>query len=88
MNLRWEIIMAKKNHAPGSVPPANQPQSGPPEMKGADDQAQETASQSGGDQEQDPKHRLGDYVGKGEHSIQQPGGKNDANHHSGRKKDK
>jgi hypothetical protein len=30
-------------------------------------------------QEQDPKRRLGDYEAKGEHSFQQPGGKNDAN---------
>jgi hypothetical protein len=31
-------------------------------------------------QEQDPKRRIGDYQGKAEHSLQEPGGKNDANH--------
>jgi len=31
-------------------------------------------------QEQDPKRRLGDFEGKGEHSMQEPGGKNGADH--------
>jgi hypothetical protein len=31
-------------------------------------------------QEQDPNRRLGDFEGAGEHSFQQPGGRNDANH--------
>jgi hypothetical protein len=29
-------------------------------------------------EEQDPKRRLGNFEGKGEHAFQQPGGKNDA----------
>jgi hypothetical protein len=29
-------------------------------------------------QDQDPKRRLGDYGGAGEHAFQQPGGKNDS----------
>jgi len=45
-------------------------------------------AQTGGDEEQDPARRLGDYEGKGEHSFQQPGGRNDSDHHSGRQDDK
>ncbi|MBY0231489.1 MAG: hypothetical protein K2W96_19565 [Gemmataceae bacterium] len=68
----------KQHHAP--VPPGNQPAFGPQPGPG---QATDDAQQAGGgapDQEQDPKRRLGDFTGKGEHSFQQPGGKNDANH--------
>jgi hypothetical protein len=31
-------------------------------------------------QQEEPKNRIGDFTGKGEHSIQEPGGKNGANH--------
>jgi len=69
----------KKHNAP--VPPGNQSQSGP---AGASSQPQKQAPQGEGAsfQEQDPKRRLGDFTGTGEHSYQQPGGLNDANHHS------
>jgi len=68
-----------KKHG-GHIPPGNQPQVG----SAANDKAHE---QSGADtkggapfQDQDPKRRLGDFEGAGEHPYQQPGGKNDANH--------
>jgi hypothetical protein len=72
----------KKKHV-HPVPPANRPQTGPP-----DEQAEvqprprneQGTGNEGGFQEQDPKRRLGDFTGAGEHSFQQPGGRNDANH--------
>jgi len=69
----------KKHGSP--VPPGNQPQAGPPDA--SDQAAQEqhqTASGGAPGQEQDPKRRLGNFEGAGEHSYQQPGGLNDANH--------
>jgi hypothetical protein len=80
-----EMIMSKKHHGgPGPVPRGNQSQRGPKFDEGpVDEQAQpgENPPASGvPSQEQDPKRRLGDFVGAGEHSIQQPGGKKGANH--------
>ena len=70
----------KKKHA-GHVPPGNKSRGG---LRETQDQTAETGGQSPAEvasaQEQDPKRRLGDFTGKGEHSIQEPGGKNDANH--------
>jgi len=69
--------MASKKQHGGPVPPGNQPQSGPKDATGHPVKGEaEVASV----QEQDPKRRLGDFEGKGEHSIQEPGGKKDANH--------
>jgi hypothetical protein len=69
----------KKHGAP--VPPGNQPHSGP---GGAPDSSTQDDRQPPGGgapfTDQDPKRRLGDYEGAGEHSIQQPGGLNDADH--------
>jgi len=69
-----------KKHS-GPVPPGNQPHAGPP---GASDEAAQQGPQGGAEvasfQEQDPKRRLGDYSGAGEHPYQQPGGLNDADH--------
>ena len=65
----------KKKHA-GRVPPGNQPKAGLPAPAG-----QEPEQVAGGRapaQEQDPKRRLGNYAGAGEHPYQQPGGRNDA----------
>lgn len=76
--------MSKKKHAPGPVPPANRPQSGPPDDRLTDDTAEQLNSQTGGDQERGDQHGTGGYVGKGEASFHQPGGLNDADHHSGR----
>jgi hypothetical protein len=70
--------MAKKKQRGGRVPPGNQSQAGPKDGKGK--AVKKGAAEVNSAQEQDPKRRLGDFEGKGEHSIQEPGGKNDANH--------
>jgi hypothetical protein len=80
--------MAKKNHAPGPVPPANRSKSGPPDGGLVDDMTKQHEAQTGGDQEHGDQHGTGGYVGKGEASFHQPGGKNDADRHSGRQDDK
>ena len=73
--------MAHKKKHRGPVPPGNQSHRGPseesaqPPKNGSQSPAEVSSSQ-----EQDPKRRLGDFTGKGEHSIEQPGGHNDANH--------
>jgi hypothetical protein len=66
----------KKHGAP--VPPGNQSPSGPVDETGKP--AKKRVAEVPSAQEQDPKRRLGDFEGKGEHSIQEPGGKKDANH--------
>jgi len=71
--------MSKKNHSPGPVPPGNRSNGGLDETGGP--ATEQTPPDDGtGFQEQDPKRRLGNFTGAGEHSIQQPGGKKDANH--------
>jgi hypothetical protein len=73
-----EEIMAHKKQHGAPVPPGNQAQAGPTIDTG---KAPNTgAAEVSSAQEQDPKRRLGDFEGKGEHSMQEPGGKNDANH--------
>jgi hypothetical protein len=67
----------KKNHT-GPIPPGNKSKRGP--GFNAEDEEQPTTGEVGSAQEQDPKRRLGDFEGKGEHSLQEPGGKNAANH--------
>jgi len=70
----------KKKHGPAPVPPGNLPQAGP-SGQDSEGQANEAArSNKEPFQEQDPKRRLGNFSGKGEHPYQQPGGLNDANH--------
>jgi len=71
----------KKKRGNSPVPPGNRTKAGP---KNSD---QDTSIQAQGDagggasfQEQDPKRRLGNFSGAGEHPYQQPGGLNDANH--------
>jgi len=66
----------KKHGAP--VPPGNQSQSDPNTTTGKS--VKKGAAEVSSAQEQDPKRRLGDFEGKGEHSMQEPGGKKDANH--------
>lgn len=69
----------KKHSAP--VPPGNKAHVSPGAAPGPLAQDGEPGQgEIGSAQEQDPKRRLGDYEGKGEHSIQEPGGKKDANH--------
>jgi hypothetical protein len=68
--------MSKKTHAPGPVPAGNQTRMGPSYQRPEEeDQAREP--QGAGFQEEDPKRRLGDFTGTGEHARQQPGPLND-----------
>jgi len=71
--------MSKKNHSPGPVPAGNKPHAGTSyEEPGQDESGKTAAPQSeGGLQEEDPKHRMGDFTGKADHARQQPGPKND-----------
>jgi hypothetical protein len=70
--------MAHKKQGGAPVPPGNRSQAGVPGSRGKSPPPE--APEVGSAQEQDPKRRLGDFEGKGEHSLQEPGGKNDANH--------
>ncbi len=69
--------MAHKKKHTGPVPPGNQAHAGPSRDA---DQGAEKGGQSPAEvtsaQEQDPKRRIGDFTGKGEHPFQQPGGRN------------
>ncbi len=67
--------MNKKHHKPAPIPPDNRPANGPAGTP--DNQPAERTSPADGTgfDEQDPKRRLGDFTGAGEHSIQQPGGR-------------
>jgi len=72
----------KKKHATAKVPPGNRPQVGPGVPETDPDAA--TAGDGGAAfSEQDEKRRLGGYETAGEHAIQQPRGKNDAQRGSG-----
>jgi hypothetical protein len=71
--------MAHKKKHGNPVPPANQPQTGPPSARQAQT-ARQSAAEVASFQEQDQKRRLGDFSGAGQHPYQQPGGLNDANH--------
>jgi hypothetical protein len=61
------------------VPPGNQPHKGPEPAPGQLSETP-TGAPEKAPQEQDTKRRIGDFSGTAEHSFQQPGGKNDANH--------
>ena len=68
----------KKNHGSAPVPPGNRQHgvpAGPNEPEESSKLTEEVDYQ-----EEDPKRRLGDFTGTGEHSIQQPDGKNGSNH--------
>jgi len=69
--------MAHKQKHTGPVPPGNQGHAG---SSGDTDQVAEKAGQSPAEvtsaQEQDPKRRIGKFIGKGEHPLQEPGGRN------------
>lgn len=66
--------MSKKNHIPAPVPPGNRSPAGGSDQTDQDqpDNVDRTGT---GFQEEDPKRRLGDFTGTGEHARQQPGGK-------------
>lgn len=68
----------KKKHTP-PVPPANRPQSGPPQQP-AEAGGEERPAEGAPFQDHDEKRRLGNFEGAGEHAYQQPGGNNDAHH--------
>jgi hypothetical protein len=70
--------MAHKPKRGGPVPPGHQSSAGPRDSTGKPAKAGEAEVASA--QEHDPEQRLGDFEGKGEHSLQEPGGKKDANH--------
>jgi hypothetical protein len=78
--------MSKRKHAPHPTPRGNRgtfgPSVNPPvdEADAADTERHNDAAFN----EQDPKRRLGGFETAGEHSIVQPGGKNDAQRGAGR----
>ena len=73
--------MAHRKNNGGPVPPGNKSKMGPVGKTGQTaKKAKQSAAEVTSAQEQDPKQRLGDFTGKGEHSMQEPGGHNDANH--------
>jgi len=75
--------MSKKSHSPGPVPPGNKPHEGT-SFPSSDADQQATGDQDGkGLQEEDPKRRLGDFTGTGEHARQQPGPLNDGGQRHG-----
>jgi hypothetical protein len=76
--------MAHKKKHGNPVPSGNQPRTGPStnEIPGTPAHANGAPGESF--QEQDPKRRIGNYEGAGEHAYQQPGGKNDANRERGK----
>lgn len=65
----------KKSGAHPPVPKKNQSPMGPDYQK--PDSHKPAQNQGAGFAEQDPKRRLGDFTGKGEHAIQQPSALND-----------
>jgi hypothetical protein len=75
--------MSKKHHGgPGPVPPDNRQHAGTSSTLG-EAEKESGSLQKGGEvqsQQEHPGNQLGDYTGKGEHSIQQPGGKNGSDH--------
>jgi hypothetical protein len=74
----------KKGHSPGPVPAGNRTHFGPGSEVGPP--TEEThAGDAPADEQQDPKRRLGNFEGKGEHAFVQPGGKNDAQRNNKRK---
>ena len=70
----------KKGKGSAPVPPGNRSRMGPGAGAPLDPKPEVRPADGEPFQEQDPKRRLGDFTGTGEHSIVQPGGHNDANH--------
>jgi hypothetical protein len=73
--------MSKKKHSPHPTPPGNRTTVGPGAMKPVEEEEPDTGepdNAGAGFSEQDPQRRLGNFETAGEHSIQQPGSKNDA----------
>jgi hypothetical protein len=76
---RRDENMAHKKKLSTPVPAGNRSQAGPAAEVNTIQQAKGEKKSGARFQVQDPKRRLGDYDGTGEHALQQPGGKNDAN---------
>lgn len=74
--------MSKKHHgSPAPIPPGNQPHSGTPAEKTELPSGNETSQPNETFQEHDPRRRLGDFTGTGEHSREEPSELNDGNQH-------
>jgi hypothetical protein len=71
--------MAHKKKHGGPVAPGNQPKAGLPNEPETSQPARAASKGGASLQQQDAKRRLGNFEGAGEHSFEQPGGKNDAN---------
>jgi hypothetical protein len=61
----------------GPIPPANRSPFGPRDRKNVQSSAEAVEGEPLSNQ--DPKRRLGSFQTEGEHSVQQPGGKQGAN---------
>jgi len=72
--------MAHKKKHTNPVPADNRPKIGPAVESNIEANSEVDKHSGAPFEEQDPNRRLGNYETKGEHSFQQPGGKNDANH--------
>jgi hypothetical protein len=71
--------MAHTKKHDGPVPPGNRRKRAP-DADVADEGGPMGTPEVGSAQEQDPKRRIGDFEGKADHSLQEPGGKKAANH--------
>jgi hypothetical protein len=72
--------MSKKDHSPGPVPEGNRPKIGEAYEEPDQDESGKTAcpkSRTGLAQEEDPERRMGDFTGRADHSMQEPGPAND-----------
>jgi hypothetical protein len=67
----------KNKNAHHPVPPANRPHQ--PGQETADSRPEHPSKSNCAFSEQDPKRRLGDFTGAGEHSLKQPGGRQGPN---------
>jgi hypothetical protein len=74
----------KKGRSRGPVPAGNRTHFGPGAEAGPPTEERH-ACDAPADEQQDPKRRLGNFEGKGEHAFVQPGGKNDAQRNNKRK---
>ncbi len=75
--------MSRKHHGgPAPIPPGNKPHMGAAGTDREDQQSPHDVNEESAFQEHDPKRRLGDFTGTGEHSRQEPGRLNDGDTHS------
>ena len=74
--------MAHTKQHSGPVPPGNQPRVGPADASGQPSEGGQQQGEVASFQEQDPKRRIGDFEGAGQHPRQQPSPANDGTQHS------